>query len=96
MYTVQSLSSAILKSVQQLMTIEDIVALGPKFWKLQTDLITAVDGGALTLISIQYNLFVGTVAPFATKRPDLLWILQRALNFEISWVLPLFRQIGQG
>ena len=64
--------------------MEDIVTLGPKFWKLQTDLITAVDGGALTLISIQYNLFLGTVAPFAAKRPDLHWILQRALKFEIS------------
>lgn len=64
--------------------MEDIVTLGPKFWKLQTDLISAVDGGALTLISIQYNLFVGTVAPFAAKRPDLHWILQRALEFEIS------------
>ncbi|KUL91691.1 hypothetical protein ZTR_01050 [Talaromyces verruculosus] len=70
------------------LTVEDIVTLGPKFWKLQTDLISAVDGGALTLISIQYNLFVGTVAPFAAKRPDLHWILQRALKFEISCMPP--------
>lgn len=68
--------------------MEDIASLSPKFWKLQTDPIAAVDGGALTLISIQYNLFVGTVAPFATTRPDLHGILQRALNFEISLVPP--------
>ncbi|KAF7169071.1 hypothetical protein CNMCM5623_001903 [Aspergillus felis] len=66
------------------LTVEDILSLSPKFWKLQTDPIAAVDGGALTLISIQYNLFVGTVAPFAARRLDLQWILQRALSFEIS------------
>ena len=53
---------------------------------LHTDPIAAVDGGALTLISIQYNLFVGTVAPFAASRADLQRILQRALSFEISLV----------
>ncbi|KAF3405019.1 Peroxisomal acyl-coenzyme A oxidase 3 [Talaromyces pinophilus] len=77
------------------LTVEDIVTLGPKFWKLQTDLISAVDGGALTLISIQYNLFVGTVAPFAAKRPDLHWILQRALKFEISAQFML-TEVGHG
>jgi hypothetical protein len=71
--------------------VEDILTLSPKFWKLQTDPIAAVDGGALTLISIQYNLFAGTVAPFAASRLDLQWILQRALSFEISLV-PLSRE----
>jgi hypothetical protein len=64
--------------------VEDILSLSPKFWKLHTDPIAAVDGGALTLISIQYNLFVGTVAPFATSRPELQRILQRALCFDVS------------
>ncbi|KAE8557110.1 hypothetical protein EYB25_001816 [Talaromyces marneffei] len=77
------------------LTVEDILTVGPKFWKLHTDLIGAVDGGALTLISIQYNLFVGTVAPFAVKRPDLHWILQRALSFEISAQFML-TEVGHG
>ncbi|KAG2418696.1 hypothetical protein HFD88_001797 [Aspergillus terreus] len=77
------------------LTVEDIASLSPKFWKLQTDPIAAVDGGALTLISIQYNLFVGTVAPFATTRPDLHGILQRALNFEISAQFML-TEVGHG
>ncbi|GFG10538.1 peroxisomal acyl-coenzyme A oxidase 3 [Aspergillus udagawae] len=77
------------------LTVEDILSLGPKFWKLQTDPIAAVDGGALTLISIQYNLFVGTVAPFAASRPDLQWILQRALSFEISAQFML-TEVGHG
>ncbi|KAH2020800.1 hypothetical protein KXW65_004082 [Aspergillus fumigatus] len=35
------------------LAVDDILTLSPKFWKLQTDPIAAVDGGALTLISIQ-------------------------------------------
>ncbi|GIK06687.1 hypothetical protein Aspvir_002337 [Aspergillus viridinutans] len=77
------------------LTVEDILLLSPKFWKLQTDPIAAVDGGALTLISIQYNLFMGTVAPFAASRPDLQWILQRALSFEISAQFML-TEVGHG
>ncbi|KAF7587803.1 hypothetical protein BBP40_006684 [Aspergillus hancockii] len=66
------------------LTVDDILYLSPKFWRLQTDSIAAVDGGALTLISIQYNLFVGTVAPYAATRPELQPILQRAMKFEVS------------
>ena len=69
--------------------MEDVLHLRPAFWKLQTDPLAAVDGGALTLISIQYNLFVGTVAPFALTRPELQPILQRAINFDVSSVISL-------
>lgn len=68
------------------MTVEDVVLLTPKFWKMHTDLFSVLEGGSVTLISIQYNLFVGTVAPFARSRPELGPILQRALNFDISYV----------
>ncbi|KAL4767074.1 hypothetical protein BDW60DRAFT_227045 [Aspergillus nidulans var. acristatus] len=77
------------------LTVEDILSLSPKLWMLHTDPIAAVDGGALTLISIQYNLFVGTVAPFAASRPDLQRILQRALSFEISAQFML-TEVGHG
>jgi acyl-CoA oxidase len=68
------------------LTVEDVLNLSPKFWKLQTDPLVAMDGGALTLISIQYNLFVGSVAPFVLTRPELQPILQRAMNFDVSSV----------
>lgn len=64
--------------------MEDVLYLSPRFWKLHTDLIGAMEGGAITLISIQYNLFVGTVAPFAATRPKLREVIQRAMRFEIS------------
>ncbi|KAK1149714.1 hypothetical protein N8T08_005268 [Aspergillus melleus] len=61
----------------------------------QTDLISSVDGGAITLITIQYNLFVGTVAPYADGRPDLQLILDRAMKFEISGQF-LLTEVGHG
>lgn len=66
--------------------MKDVAYLTPNFWKLHTDMIGAMDGGAVTLISIQYNLFVGTVAPFAATRPDLAVIVQQAMKFDISCV----------
>jgi hypothetical protein len=47
-------------------------------------MLTAMDGGAINLVSVQYNLFVGTVAPFAATQPKLELIVQQAINFDIS------------
>jgi hypothetical protein len=58
----------------------------PAFWKLHMDMLTAMDGGAINLVSVQYNLFVGTVAPFAATHPELPPIIQKALRVEISYV----------
>ncbi|KAL3456272.1 hypothetical protein BJX64DRAFT_294262 [Aspergillus heterothallicus] len=77
------------------LTVEDVSYLTTEFWKIHTDLITAVDGGALTLVSIQYNLFVGTVAPFAAARPELHSLVQRAMRFEISAQFML-TEVGHG
>ncbi|KAJ5164065.1 Acyl-CoA dehydrogenase/oxidase [Penicillium coprophilum] len=51
---------------------------------MHMDHLAALDGGAFTLLTIQCNLFVGTVAPFAINRPELHSILQSAMNFEVS------------
>lgn len=51
---------------------------------MHIDSLCALDGGATALLTIQTNLFVGTLAPFAAKRPELDSIIQAALNFEIS------------
>ncbi|PWY90684.1 acyl-CoA dehydrogenase NM domain-like protein [Aspergillus heteromorphus CBS 117.55] len=77
------------------LTIKDVAYITPRFWKLHTDLLGAMDGGATTLVSIQYNLFIGTVAPFAASRPDLLPILQRALKFDVSAQFML-TEVGHG
>ncbi|KAI9376624.1 acyl-CoA dehydrogenase/oxidase [Aspergillus egyptiacus] len=77
------------------LTVDDILGLNPPFLKIHTDLMAAMDGGAMTLISIQYNLFVGTVARFAAKRPELRDVLQRAMKFEISAQFML-TEVGHG
>ncbi|KAJ5796931.1 uncharacterized protein N7518_005471 [Penicillium psychrosexuale] len=66
------------------LTLKDVLYLTPKFWKLHREPLITLDGGAFTLLSIQCNLFVGTLAPFALERPELHRILQSALDFDIS------------
>lgn len=69
------------------LTLDDVVNTTPRFWKLHIDLLTAMDGGAINLVSVQYNLFVGTVAPFAATQPELAWVIHQAMKFDISCVL---------
>ncbi|KAI3296062.1 hypothetical protein DTO002I6_3745 [Penicillium roqueforti] len=66
------------------LTLKDVLYITPKFWKLHREPLLTLDGGAFTLLSIQCNLFVGTLAPFALKRPELQRILQSALDFDLS------------
>ncbi|KAL4924190.1 putative acyl-CoA oxidase [Aspergillus undulatus] len=77
------------------LAVDDVLYLTPLFCKLQTDLIAAMDGGAITVISIQYNLFVGTVAPFAAARPELATLLDCAMRFGISAQFML-TEVGHG
>ncbi|KAJ5835487.1 Acyl-CoA dehydrogenase/oxidase [Penicillium robsamsonii] len=51
---------------------------------MHMDHLAALDGGAFTLLTIQCNLFVGTVAPLAINRPELQSILQFGMDFDIS------------
>ncbi|KAJ5384011.1 hypothetical protein N7517_001922 [Penicillium concentricum] len=66
------------------LTIRDVLEITPKFFKMHMDHLAALDGGAFTLLTIQCNLFVGTVAPLAINRPELQSILQSAMSFDIS------------
>ncbi|KAJ5657146.1 acyl-CoA dehydrogenase NM domain-like protein [Penicillium longicatenatum] len=77
------------------LTLKDVVDTTPKFWKLHIDMLTAMDGGAINLVSVQYNLFVGTVAPFAATQPKLELIVQQAINFDISAQFML-TELGHG
>ncbi|KAJ5375108.1 hypothetical protein N7517_007114 [Penicillium concentricum] len=52
------------------LTIDDILSHNLKFWQSHMDAIIIRDIVA-HLFAIQYNLVAGTIAPYATKRPDL-------------------------
>ena len=42
-----------------------------------------MDGSALILLTIHYNLYIGTLAMFAHGRPDVQATLDEALRFEM-------------
>lgn len=51
------------------------------------DPINTLDGAAFTLLTIQYNLVAGTIAPYAAKLPRLQPLLESILNFDMKYVL---------
>jgi acyl-CoA oxidase len=64
---------------------EDVVFLTPKFWQMHLDPIVATDGAATTLLTIQFNLAAGTLAPYALERPELMPLLKKILNFDVKY-----------
>ncbi len=68
------------------LSAEDVLTLSPKYWKFHTDPALCMDGGAATLLTIHFNLCIGTLAMHYRKRPDLKPILQQLLSFEVSCV----------
>ena len=65
-------------------TTGDIQCLTEKFWHFHQDMIHTLDSAAFSLLAIQYNLCVGTLAPFLEHRPDLKAIVEPLLSFDIS------------
>lgn len=48
------------------------------------DGIVITDIGSLILLSIQYNLVAGTIAPFTRERADLQHLVKKIMNFDVS------------
>ncbi|KIJ27122.1 hypothetical protein M422DRAFT_271734 [Sphaerobolus stellatus SS14] len=66
------------------LTVSDILHLSRRYWEFHNDPILIMDGSVGTLLTIQYNLCLGTLAHFAENRPDLQRIISEVLNFDIS------------
>ncbi len=64
------------------MTIDDILALTPKFWQMHNEPAAVLDGGAMTLLSIQYNLCAGTIARYSRRRPELVPLVEDLLQYR--------------
>ncbi|KAI0633863.1 acyl-CoA dehydrogenase NM domain-like protein [Trametes polyzona] len=64
------------------MSMHDLLSLSPKFWQLHSDPIVLLDGAAFTLLVIQYNLCAGTIARYASRRPELLPIVDDLLRYR--------------
>ncbi|KAK7036234.1 acyl-CoA dehydrogenase NM domain-like protein [Favolaschia claudopus] len=74
------------------LTAHDILTLSPRFWAMHSDNISAVAPASMALLTIQYNLAAGTIAPWAEKRAELRPILQKIMNFDVSGQFMLTEQ----
>jgi len=64
------------------LTVEDILHISPKYLEFHTNPILLMDGSVPILLTIHYNLYIGTLAIFAPGRPDVQAALDKALRFE--------------
>ncbi|KAB8237929.1 acyl-CoA dehydrogenase NM domain-like protein [Aspergillus alliaceus] len=77
------------------LNISDVLHLTPKFWQLHQDLIAPVDYAAFSLLTIQFNLAAGTLAPFAVHNPHYKSLLDRILRFDVS-AQYMLTEVGHG
>ncbi|KAH9851442.1 acyl-CoA dehydrogenase NM domain-like protein [Lenzites betulinus] len=64
------------------MTIDDLLSLTPKFWQMHNDPAVLLDGGSITLLTIQYNLCAGTIARYTGRRPELVSLVEDLLQYR--------------
>ncbi|KAI0819314.1 acyl-CoA dehydrogenase NM domain-like protein [Trametes gibbosa] len=62
--------------------MHDLLSLTPKFWQLHNDPVAMLDGAAMMLLTIQYNLCAGTIARYAVRRPELLPLVEDLLRYR--------------
>ncbi|KAF8829993.1 hypothetical protein HHX47_DHR2000110 [Lentinula edodes] len=64
-------------------TLDDVLQMNGKLWDLHADPISSIDAATTTILTIHYNLALGTLGPILTTRPDLVPLIQKLLKFEI-------------
>jgi len=77
------------------MTMDDLLKLSDKFWDFHRDPIVSVDGGAFTIMTIQYNLCAGTIARYAVQQPDMISLVEDLLRFRKHGQF-LMTEVGHG
>ncbi|PYI11763.1 acyl-CoA dehydrogenase NM domain-like protein [Aspergillus sclerotiicarbonarius CBS 121057] len=65
------------------LTTADIHTLSERFWASHMDALMLVDIAAYYILSIQWNLVAGTIAPFVEGRPDLKPLMESLLTMEV-------------
>ncbi|KAF7298324.1 Acyl-CoA dehydrogenase NM domain-like protein [Mycena kentingensis (nom. inval.)] len=66
------------------LSLADIELLSTKFWDFHRHPVVCADGGATTLLSIQFNLVIGTILDCVGHRPDLDHLFEDLLAYRIS------------
>ncbi|PPQ72286.1 hypothetical protein CVT24_004675 [Panaeolus cyanescens] len=64
------------------LTAEDVSNENERHWKFHSDLIFGLDSSVFILLSIHYNLCLGTITKYLPNRPDLQPIVDKLLSFE--------------
>ncbi|KAG7441051.1 acyl-CoA dehydrogenase NM domain-like protein [Guyanagaster necrorhizus] len=66
------------------LTAEDILNVTPRYWEFHNDPLIVMDVSVATLLTIHFNLCIGTLAMYLDRRPDLKETIDRLLSFEWS------------
>ncbi|KAG7439684.1 uncharacterized protein BT62DRAFT_1013654 [Guyanagaster necrorhizus] len=64
------------------LTANDILNVTPRYWAFLNDPLMVTDVSVATLLNIHFNLYVGTLAMYLDRRPDLKETIDRLLSFE--------------
>ncbi|KAF4999984.1 hypothetical protein FDECE_11332 [Fusarium decemcellulare] len=64
------------------MTIKDIMELSPKFWKFHSDYVITADSAVSVILTIHWNLCMGTIASYPIGHPALESILRELQQFD--------------
>ncbi|VDB99855.1 unnamed protein product [Peniophora sp. CBMAI 1063] len=75
--------------------LDDICSLKPKFWELHLHPVLQRDGAAMTLLTIQYNLVIGTIGRYAQRQPYLLSLMKDLLKYRVHGQF-LLTELGHG
>jgi acyl-CoA oxidase len=73
----------------------DVLNVTPKFWSLVLDPISPLDFGCYTIIGVNVNLAIGTIARYLPERPDLEPLVKSMLSLDTVGVY-LLSERGHG
>ncbi|KAI1126242.1 acyl-CoA dehydrogenase/oxidase [Nemania abortiva] len=76
-------------------SVEDVVKLRPRFWEFYRHPIAMRDTAIGTTLSIHWNLCIGTIGTYVSRRPDLVPMLEKLLKFDLCGEF-LLTEIGRG
>ncbi|KAJ7611283.1 acyl-CoA dehydrogenase NM domain-like protein [Roridomyces roridus] len=74
------------------LNMNDVLTVSQKYWAFQRDPIHTMDGAAATLLTIHYNLCLGTISMFPESKAELV---KKLLAFEVSGQYCL-TEVGHG
>ncbi|TFK50231.1 acyl-CoA dehydrogenase NM domain-like protein [Heliocybe sulcata] len=77
------------------LTAEDVLTLSSKYWEFHSDPVLMMDGSVATLLTIHYNLCCGTLAMFASGRPEIRGLLEDLLSYRLTGQYCL-TEVGHG